>query len=139
MGYTNTRRPEAATLDTSKIQFADPKPDLFSETAEKVAQEISSSKGNLNKPTQLRKFYEDVLKWQEKVGSSDEAFKKYLPMIRMTVAKVAYAKGRKHVDANFEKLMRHCLSMEQLTNAKTLKHCKLFLEAFMGFMKLHKH
>ena len=51
----------------------------------------------------------------------------------MLVAKVAYAKGRKHVDGNFETLFRHVIS--EVKNAKTLEQAKLFMEAFMGFYK----
>ena len=133
--YQHSRR-DASKLDVSNIHFSSPDALLFTETAEQTAKVIASDRYK-NKPTQIRKFYDDILKWQEKVGNDDAVFNQSLPMIRMTIAKVAYAKGRNHVDENFERLIRHCLSTEQLKDTESLKHCKLFLEAFMGFMKLH--
>ena len=55
------------------------------------------------------------------------------PFIKMMKAKVAHAKGRGHVDDNFEKLFSHLIS--QITDVDSLKHAKLFMEAFMGFYK----
>ena len=111
---------------------------LFDDIAREAANIIGKGRGN-NKPTQLRKFYDELLLWEEKVngGGSEESGKrlrKYLPMIRMLNAKAAYAKGRKHVNADFVALLRRCL--EQLEeDPETLRHARLFFEAFMGFYK----
>ena len=45
----------------------------------------------------------------------------------------AYAKGRNHVDDSFEAMFSHCI--QSISDAETLKHAKLFMEAFMGFYK----
>ncbi|MGH6627387.1 MAG: type III-A CRISPR-associated protein Csm2, partial [Burkholderiaceae bacterium] len=55
------------------------------------------------------------------------------PFIKMMNAKVAYARGRGHVDECFEQLFSHLI--RQIGDADTLKHAKLFMEAFMGFYK----
>lgn len=74
--------------------------------------------------------------WEQRtLRMSPEEFKEHLPLIRMLNAKVAYAKGRKLVDENFFTLMRHCLG--QVEDYPSLRQCKLFLEAFMGFFKVY--
>ena len=112
-------------------------PALFDDIAHKAAKIIGEGQGN--KPTQLRKFYDEIVMWEEKVngeGSEEQSkrLRKYLPMIRMLNAKAAYAKGRKLVNDDFVVLLRRCL--EQLEDdPETLRHVRLFFEAFMGFYK----
>lgn len=86
-----------------------------------------------DKPTQLRRFYDELCMWQEKAGTSNEKYSELAPYIKMLNAKLAYAEGRKHVSSKFWELYRDCL--KEVGNAETLKHCKLFMEAFMGFYK----
>ncbi|MDS4058114.1 MAG: type III-A CRISPR-associated protein Csm2, partial [Candidatus Contendobacter sp.] len=62
-----------------------------------------------------------------------ERFKDYLPFILMLNAKLAYAKGRRLVDDKFVKLIGDCL--KQVKDPETLRICKLFFEAFLGFYK----
>jgi CRISPR-associated protein Csm2 len=51
----------------------------------------------------------------------------------MLSAKVAYAKGRDNVSQGFETLFTHIV--KAIKDPETLKHAKLFMEAFMGFYK----
>jgi CRISPR-associated protein Csm2 len=108
-----------------KIQFGDQlSAELYSDTAKQTAAIVFQAgldqRGNKknNKSTQLRKFYDELTMWND---------------IKMLTAKVAYAKGRDHVDPTFENLFAHCI--KSIKDAETLKHCKLFIEAFMGFYK----
>lgn len=132
------------------------KPNLFSDIASEIAQEVyfqgcKDKYGNpvynrqnklelqKNKSTQLRRFYDELVLWYEKVHferTPKERAAKYdevEPFIQMLVAKVAYAKGREHVDECFEKMYAHLI--RQITDSESLKHAKLFMEAFMGFYK----
>lgn len=99
-----------------------------------------------NKSTQLRKFYDELVMWADKVYAvgklepgqksdsvREERYRQSAPFIKMMNAKVAYAKGRNHVDESFEGMFSHCI--KQITDANSLKHAKLFMEAFMGFYK----
>jgi CRISPR-associated protein Csm2 len=131
-GYRD--EPQTASIDLAGICFGD-KPDarLFAEVAEEAAKAIAGGGGDVNKGTQLRRFYDEFVMWQERVGSSAEKFADCQPYICMLKAKVAYAKGRKHVDANFEALLRRIV--EQSTDPATLRQGKLFFEAFMAFYK----
>ena len=122
----------------SAIKFDSISPNLYDETANDTAACIANSEmRDANKSTQLRKYYDELCMWDQKIKQAPENYKEYLPLIKMLNAKVAYANGRKLVDKNFVDLMRHCLG--QLTEEKkTFETCKLFFEAFMGFYKMHK-
>lgn len=125
-------------IDVSKIQFKgkEPKdidPDLFNGVASEVAKTIADTKKELNKPTQLRRFYDEIVMWESKAGMNQDKFPEYLPFIRMINAKAAYALGRSLVDKNFVELIGH--GLKQVETYPDLRHFKLFMEAFMGFYK----
>jgi CRISPR-associated protein Csm2 len=130
--------------------------DLFSEVAAGWAKEVfiegcKNKRGEIvrnkegkpqqqkNKSTQLRRFYDELVMWFEKVqfertpAEREAKYKEVAPFIQMLVAKVAYAKGRDHVDDCFETLFAYLIC--QITDAESLRHAKLFMEAFMGFYK----
>ncbi|MGE4547745.1 MAG: type III-A CRISPR-associated protein Csm2, partial [Desulfurella sp.] len=67
------------------------KTDLFVDKAEKIAQSFNS--GGI-KGTQIRKFYDEVLRLKLQIESADnqeEKFKEILPYIKMLIPKVVYA------------------------------------------------
>lgn len=119
------------------INLVTPDIHLFAKTAEDAAKKIADCANNRkNKSTQLRGFYDEILNWEQRSRQLDaEQFKAQLPLIHMLIAKVAYAKARDNVSQEFEDLMRECI--KQVTDKTTLKHCKLFFEAFMGFYKVY--
>lgn len=106
---------------------------LFDKTAKTEAQKIASGGDRVNKPTQLRKFYDEIVMWEQKASLHPDKFQEYLPFIRMINAKVAYAKGRNLVDDKFVNLMHD--GLRQIESSETLRTFKLFMEAFMGFYK----
>ncbi len=130
-------------IDLSGVKLGNPlDPDLFNGKAMKFASRLGLLEDgrprNENKPTQLRRFYDELVFWETKVRQIEESqraekFQEFLPFIRMVNAKAAYAEGRKLVNPDFVALMGHTLG--QVQDAKTLTHCKLFWEAFMGFYK----
>lgn len=127
------------SIDLSKIRFKgiapkDINPDLFNGVASEAAETIAdTTKKELNKPTQLRRFYDEIVMWESKAGMNQDKFPEYLPFIRMINAKVAYAIGRGLVDKNFVDLIGH--GLKQVETYQDLRHLKLFMEAFMGFYK----
>lgn len=139
-GYDRNDRP-TPQIDMSDVKFGTDIPDLlFADIAQEKARAIAEAGGGRkNKSTQLRKFYDELVMWQDKVNleQSSEArarrYKELIPFIKMLAAKVAYAQGREHVDPCFEKLFTHVI--KQIDSPETLKHAKLFMEAFMGFYK----
>ena len=121
----------------SRIGFAAPlDSELFNEIAHQAAKSVAFADKDRNKSTQLRRFYDELILWETRVSQQPEKFAEYLPFIRMLNAKVAYAEGRKLVDATFVQLMHHTLS--KVTNATELTACKYFWEAFMGFYKFER-
>lgn len=120
-------------LDVNRVRFAKPlDPELFNGVAKEAARQAAEDRSS-NKPTQLRRFYDELMLWESRVARQPEKFQDYLPFIRMMNAKAAYAKGRKLVDERFVGLLQHTL--KEVTDADSLSTCKLFWEAFMGFYK----
>ena len=107
-------------------------PELFNGVAKRCAKAIGDNR-KCNKPSQLRRFYDELVMWQTKVGPDEARFQEVRPFILMLNAKAAYAQGRDLVDPNFVKLLERCL--RQAEDAKTLGYAKLFFEAFLGFYK----
>ena len=131
------------------IKFGEGKsPDIFSKIADEAAFETKYTKdkfGELkkndkNKNTQLRKFYDELAMWNERVqlDQTDKLakFKELEPFIKMLKAKVAYAKGRKHIDYNFMNIFNK--TVDEIRCPQTLKEAKLFMEAVMGYCKLYE-
>ncbi|MDD3018439.1 MAG: type III-A CRISPR-associated protein Csm2 [Comamonas sp.] len=144
-------------LALSAIGFKQPlRTDLFSVVAFDYAQEVfiegcKNDKGILvqnrdgqpqqqkNKSSQLRRFYDELVMWYERVqfertpAERQAKYQEVAPFIQMLVAKAAYANGRKHIDDTFEQMFSHVI--RQISDADSLRHAKLFMEAFMGFYK----
>ncbi len=131
-GYVNRSNESLPTLDTRKIDLANVDADLFSAVAQETAKSLAENSKS-NKPTQLRRFYDEIVMWDNRASMHPEKFEEYLPFIRMLNAKAAYALGRKLVDKNYVNLLNHCL--KQVNDDKTMRNFKLFMEAMMGFYK----
>lgn len=112
------------------------KADLFDKQAHEAAKAVADCRREMNKSTQLRRFYDELVMWQERCEQSPGKFDDYLPMIRMLKAKAAYARGRKLVDAKFERLLGQIV--DHATSVESLRHSRLFFEAFLGFYKQEK-
>ncbi|MEF8697963.1 MAG: type III-A CRISPR-associated protein Csm2 [Candidatus Accumulibacter sp. UW20] len=111
-----------------------PDPELFNEDAEAWARKFNEVRNDrMNKPTQIRRFYDELVGWQERIDGDDDKFHQYEAFIRMMNAKVAYAKGRALVDDQFVAWFRECL--KATTSAKALDHFRLHFEAVLGFLK----
>ena len=127
-------------LNINEIKFGGEKPtEIFSDIAQRAAQHIKQS-NNVNKTTQLRKFYDELEMWNDRVQlareNKENKFQELAPFIKMLKAKVAYARGRKHVDDHFLEVFNRCI--DQANNVETLRDAKLFMEAVMGFCKLEE-
>jgi CRISPR-associated protein Csm2 len=117
-------------------------PELFSVKAEKLAEDVFGgqlrSNGKANKPTQIRKFYDEVLRFDGilKTIPSDqqkEEFEKLLPYLKMLNAKAAYAMGRDLVTKEFKDFLSQ--SLIQIKNKDDFDIFAGLFEAFMGFYK----
>ncbi|OPZ76798.1 MAG: hypothetical protein BWY78_01257 [Alphaproteobacteria bacterium ADurb.Bin438] len=126
----NKQREEAPLPPVNEIKFDGLKDDIFDSVARKSAVSIEK-----NNSTQIRKFYEEFCKLNDKAKATktEKEFSDILPFIKMMNSKVAYAKGRKNVNENFVVLMLSIVS--QVKDKKTMQNAKLFFEAVVGFHK----
>ena len=146
--HNHKREAYLPTLDTDKIILATDKlnKELFNRIASETAKTIAGNPSkHVNKSTQLRRFYDEIVMWEHKTmllanikdkAKQQDKFNEMLPFIKMLNAKAAYAEGRKLVDKNYVNLISHCLA--QVEDQISMKHFKLFMEAFMGFYKLER-
>lgn len=111
-------------------------PTLFSDTAEKLAREIGNEDRNANKSSQLRRYFDEVVRLSTQAKASGADMNLILPQVHMLVAKVAYAKGRKLVTDSFVELMKSGIS--QINDKEDLQVFTNFLESFMGFYKMYR-
>lgn len=141
-GWTDRSHQDAPriTISVADVQLKNIPATLFSDIAENKARTVhEAGEGKKNKSTQLRRFYDELVMWYERVqfertpAERSAKYEEVAPFIQMLAAKVAYARGRDHVDECFETLFAHLI--RQISDADSLRHAKLFMEAFMGFYK----
>ena len=150
MSYQNQTRHRSSSRRErnpiyEEISFSDVSEKLFSDIPERLANRLANN-GASNKPSQIRKFYNEIVMWEEKsrAKKTDEEFRRdILPFLKMLKAKAAYAHGRNNknndpskglIDKEFLELITYCL--DHVKDRKSMKHFKLFMESFMGFYKL---
>jgi len=114
-------------------------PELFSLKAEELAKTIykekQQSRDRANKPTQIRKFYDEVIRFDGIVKANPGDFESLLPYIKMLNAKVAYANGRDLVSAGFKTFISS--SLNQIQDKDDFDIFADFFEAFMGYYKYY--
>ena len=111
-------------------------PTLFSTQAEEFARQINQeSSRSTNKGTQLRKFFDEILRLNTLAQARDSDWNLILPQVHMLIAKVAYARGRKLVSQSFVDHVREGIA--QVENPEDLKVFCNHMEAFMGFYKMY--
>lgn len=112
-------------------------PELFSTTAEQLAREVNkeriASRERSNKPTQIRKFFDEVVRYKGMVESTPADFPSLLPYIKMLNAKAAYAAGRDLIGATFKGFISD--SLKQVQDQQDFELFCSFFEAFMGYYK----
>ncbi|MFQ5455840.1 MAG: type III-A CRISPR-associated protein Csm2 [Nitrospirota bacterium] len=110
-------------------------PELFSTIAERFAKEIheeKKKKDKVNNPTQIRKFYDEVVHFDTR-NRSNEDFKANIPYIKMLYAKAVYAEARDLVSPGFKRFIKN--SIEQINEPEDIEVFARFFEAFMGFYR----
>lgn len=122
-------------------------PKLFSDIAEQTAADIAKSgqtqtrdgkvRLDHNKRTQIRKFYDEVMRLNGSVKSNPNDWDVVLPYINMLIAKAAYANGRnKLVTDDFVDLLKDCVA--QVQRPSDLDVFANFFESFMGFYRKYE-
>ncbi|MGC8502919.1 type III-A CRISPR-associated protein Csm2 [Desulfurella sp.] len=110
------------------------KDDLFSVTADKITESFSKEGGITG--SQIRKFYDEVLRLRLKLDSANDKEKKFveiLPYIKMLIPKVIYSKSRNNTNESFESFIK--MNIENITKVKEFEvFCDLF-EAVIAYTK----
>ena len=110
-------------------------PLLFSEKAETLAREIGGAGKNINKSSQLRRYYDEVFRLNTHAKDDSAHLDLVLPQVHMLLAKVAYAKGRNLVSDSFVEMMKS--GIQQIQDKDDLQVFTNFLESFMGYYKMY--
>ncbi|MEA3469791.1 MAG: type III-A CRISPR-associated protein Csm2 [Thermodesulfobacteriota bacterium] len=111
-------------------------PHLFSTQAEEFARQINNEGGrSMNKGTQLRKFFDEILRLNTLAQPEDADWNLLLPQVHMVIAKAAYAQGRKLVSTGFVNHIRQ--GIEQVETPADLMVFTNHMEAFMGYYKIY--
>ena len=114
-------------------------PALFSDKAEtlaiQLADDCKNSGEKINKISQIRKFYDEVVRLNMTAKNKNSEWDNILPMVNMIIAKTAYAKGRNLISDNFLNFMKS--SIKQVEAPEDLAVFANLFEAFYGFYKLH--
>lgn len=112
-------------------------PFLFSKKAEYYSQLFADEckKSRKNGRSQVRKFYDEVIRLEMSVRSGQKEWEHIWPLVHMLVAKATYAEGRKLVSEEFVNFIRD--GVNQIQDPEDLKIFSNFFEAFMGFYRAH--
>lgn len=120
------------------MNLKEPSADFFDLEAEKFAEELFNLEPNIrkkvNKPSQLRRFYDHLVQIDDRVKQVPSDFEVLLPDIRMLNAHIAYAYGRELVSDKFKTKMQELIRSIDGT-PKTLHNARLFFEATLGFLR----
>lgn len=114
-------------------------PELFSNVAGMLAKDIAKeSNDRTNTPTQIRKFYDEVIRFDGIIKTKPEDFEQLLPYIKMLNAKAAYAHARESggkplISSKFKDFISS--SLKNVNSREDFDVLSSFFEAFMGFYK----
>ncbi len=118
-------------------------PLLFSDIAGAWAKQIHHDgldirgREKRNSRTQLRRFFDEINRLDNKSQEPDSDWDVILPQVHMLVAKVAYARGRDLITDSFVELFGKTIR-EELSTKDDLRVFSAFFEAFMGFYTLYR-
>lgn len=110
--------------------------ELFSTQADELAKLINRERTiKINNPTQIRKFFDEVIRFKGMLQSNPEQFEELLPYIKMLNAKAAYATGRDLIGTEFKGFLND--SLKQVNDQQDFELFCSFFEAFLGFYKFY--
>jgi len=112
-------------------------PKLFSDVAENWSKTIHQSGENrINKRTQLRKFYDEVVRFNGLAKADPTEWDNIAPYVNMLIAKAVYAQGRNLVTKDFVEMLKVCVA--QVKDGRDLDVFANFFEAFIGFYRQYE-
>jgi CRISPR-associated protein Csm2 len=113
------------------------RPELFSTDAEEnLAKRFAGADKKFNKRTQIRKFYDEVVRLNTMAKSNPQDWDNILPYLNMLIAKAVYAEGRELVTHDFVSFIRE--SVGQVKAPEDLDVFSSLFESFMGFYRKYR-
>ncbi|EMS80219.1 type III-A CRISPR-associated protein Csm2 [Desulfotignum phosphitoxidans] len=113
-------------------------PLLFSQVAEDFARQMDKErerKRNCNNQSQLRKFFDEIVRLNMAAKSGPDNWPNVLPLVHMLTAKAAYAHARDLVSEGFLDFIKN--GIKQIERPEDLSVFTMFFESFIGFFKLY--
>ncbi|WP_420064673.1 type III-A CRISPR-associated protein Csm2 [Pectobacterium colocasium] len=120
------------TMPDFKRQLDKPEATFFDTDAQQFSEQLAQH-GKKDKPTQLRRFYDQLQQLEQRINGDEEKLALYLPEIRMISAHLAYAKGRELISDTFCDTMQNLI--RSINTCRHLKNGRLFFEATLGFLR----
>ncbi len=111
-------------------------PEIFSVKAAKLSETLAGVR-NRNKRTQIRRFYDEVLRFDQDAKTlGAEKWPDILARLHLLIPKAAYAQGRELVSKEFVEFIKG--SVQQVQSREDLAVFANLFEAFMGFYRLDR-
>jgi CRISPR-associated protein Csm2 len=110
---------------------------VIAKEAENVAENINKEKienKKFNKNTQIRKFYDEMVRLQQQTNENGIDFEKIKPAVYMVVSKCAYARGRELVGPYFYEFIKK--NIQAIVKEEDMNKCILFMEAVIGYYRM---
>lgn len=123
------------------VLFNNPKgfAEIIKTDAEQVAKEIIKSKNgkNVNSYTQLRRYYDELLRIQMMTSVKTNEFDKYLPTIYILGSKIAYANARRTLSDDIANFLEQ--NIKEIKNKADFDNFIMYYEAILGYMKYYEN
>lgn len=119
---------------TSHVVKEEKLEELIRDEAKKFAEGIiNMRKKQEDAYTQIRRFYDELVRIQTKSKDDNDSFDKYLPAVYIIASQAAYAQARGKLSASFEKFIVE--NIRAITIKDDLDKFILYFEAILGYLK----
>lgn len=129
---------QSKTVVISPIIFNDKKglASLIRDDAMVYAEQIIKNRGSRDNYTQIRKYYDELVRIQQQsLGCDEESYKKYLPSIYIVAAKASYAVSKKSLTQSFGNFIEK--NVKNVNTKDDLNSCIMLFEAVLGYLKFY--
>ncbi len=110
---------------------------LIKDKVKEYAEKIFKNRAGRDNYTQIRKYYDELIKLQQKSAScNDDDFEKYLTSIYMVAAKSSYAVARKTLSNSLNDFIDR--NVKKINTKDDLDKFIMLFEAFLGYFKFYE-
>lgn len=110
---------------------------LIRDDAMIYAEQIIKNRGSRDNYTQIRKYYDELVRIQQQsLGSDEGTFKKLLPIIYIVAAKASYAVSKKTLTQSFGNFIEK--NVKSINTKEDLDNFIMLFEAVLGYLKFYE-